>query len=149
MGKIKKIVIIVFVLVLLYFVSVYFDGAITTQKELQNLSEEELKTLSVDWNYKDLLRNIDDYDGKIIYVEGWVGNSQPEYDSITLCITEFCDDQMFVLTEQNYLKDDRVSGYLKVFGLEVAEDKTNPFGGIIKGTAKPSTGAIKLTCTNC
>jgi hypothetical protein len=154
-GKAKKIGIIVILVIVMIYLLAVFDGYSKTQgierTELENMSFQALDKISEDWTYKNLMRNIDDYEGKIIFVQGRVSTSQPDIKSITLCVNStsvFCDDSIFIYTPQNYLVDDRIEGYVEVLGF--AQTQSKEFLGVEMGQETlPSTDAIKIKCTNC
>ena len=155
MGNTKLIFLLVIsIAITFYGISLILDEGTVQgidRTELENMSEEELIDLEKDWTYKDLMRNIDDYDGEIIYVEGMVVNSEPDMKSITLgvnCEIWLCNNLMFIHTEQNYLLHDEIRAYVEVLGLVQTQSKE--FLGVEMGNETlPSTRAIQIFCTNC
>ena len=121
------------------------------------LTVQELKEQAVSWNYKDILRNEEDYKGKIIFVtgsiskieksdanEGWVllsvyTTKANEYSSFWI------DDLMYIWYDGNrLLYEDIIEVYLHLD--EVLERESMFDGSPIYypiGTAK------HVTCTNC
>ncbi len=114
---------------------------IIIKADLVNTSVNTLSKIDVDWTYKDLMRNIDDYKMKIIFVEGRIFNSQPDMNNVAMCMNETntnCD-VIFIWTKTNYLVDDYVKGY--VSPLLLSEN--------VKGDFLPYTVAVNMKCTNC
>jgi len=66
----------------LYFI--FTDGFLKSNS-YGDLSEPELMDIALDWNYRDLERNLDNNNGRIIYVYGIITNTQPDMGIITLC----------------------------------------------------------------
>jgi hypothetical protein len=153
-GKLKKVGIGIAVSLFLVFVVIPFFGmsvpAIEDRQALDQIlqmSDQELNTMAVDWNYRDLLRNTDDYTGKIIFVDGRVGSVDRDRDALWLCTSTnnpmFSDytcryNDFFVKLNgiDSWIEEDMLQGYVEVTGefenysyLEVKE--------------------IKLTCSNC
>ena len=133
-------------------------------KSFSQMSDFELNQIKMDWQYRDLLRNIDDYSEKIIFVDGVVNNYaefdayivQRDVDSINLCINMgpyICDEFMFVRVNgiDTWLEDDRLSGYVKVRDLgEVFHDNRMTGEKMVpSGDYVPQVIEIKLTCSNC
>lgn len=69
-------------------------------KNYENMSYSELSLIAVEYDYKSLLKNFDDYTGKIIFVEGEVINLQRDLIKLS--------DGTIVSSERGqYLKDNR------------------------------------------
>ena len=66
----------------------------------ENMSYSELSLISVEHDYKSLLRNIDSYSGKIIFVEGEVVNLQRDFIKLS-------DGTIVEGEKGQYLKDNR------------------------------------------
>ena len=176
MGKMLKIGIVIMVIgaLLLFFVYGSNEGGKMIEREeeelrkiiereeeeLRKMSDRKLMSLSVDWNYKDMLRNIDDYSEELIFVEGVVKNTQKDYDVLTLyvnCDTEpevICYNSERIFVDVNglttWLEDDQLSGFVKVTELAKVgkfSDTTGEF--ISSGDYIPRADEIKLTCSNC
>ena len=180
MGKLKKISIaFVGLIVLFYIVNLVTSGEIERviptstvandkstsltndqpkEKSYMMMSDFELNQIKMDWQYRDLLRNIDDYSGKIIFVEGVVTNVQRDIGLLNLCVdgatVSFnCDEFMFVVANGNktWLEEDNLAGYVEVYDLgEVFY--SNMFTGeeqVGSGDYVPRVKEIKLTCSNC
>ena len=168
MGKVKKIIIGIVILSILIFVALVIEmesrpGVIELRKLdlLYEMSDSELSSIQVGWNYKDLLRNSQDYSEKVIFVEGVVKNTQREYNTITLyvnCDTEpevicYNSERMFVQLkwdDKSWLEDDQLRGFVKVSDPSETgffSDTTGEFIG--SGDYIPSVREIRLTCSNC
>jgi hypothetical protein len=153
-GKLKKVGIGIAVSLVLVFVVIPFFGmsvpAIEDRQALKQflqMSDQELNTMAVDWNYRDLLRNTDDYTGKIIFVDGRVGSVDRGSDALWLCTStnnpmfsdytcQYNDFYVKLNGIDSWIEEDMLQGYVEVTGefenyayLEVKE--------------------IKLTCSNC
>ena len=124
--------------------------------KLENMSFESLEKISQDWTYKDILRNIDNYKGKIIFVEGKVTGVQRDIGMLNLCVKPLkysCNDFMFVEVNgiDTWLEDDKLSGYAEVQRLGEVFHKNIFTGGEQVGSGEyvPHIKEIKLTCSNC
>ena len=168
MGKKKTIgiTIIVTISILLFFVIAISFGKemIEIEEEkLRNMSTVELMSLSVDWTYTDMLRNIDDYSEELIFVEGVVKNTQRDDEgswSLTLyvrCDTEpevicYNSERIFVNVNgiTTWLEDDQLSGFVRVDKLSETGHHSDTTGEFIgSGDYIPSADEIRLTCSNC
>ena len=167
MGKLKKVGIGIVILPILIFAAWFMvmdssPGVIELRKLdlMYEMSDSELSSMAVDWNYKDMLRNIDNYSNELIFVEGVVKNTQRDYDMLTLhvnCETEpevICYDSEWLFVDVNgittWLEDDQLSGFVKVTGLSETgsfSDTTGEF--IADGDYIPRADEIRLTCSNC
>ena len=154
MGKLKKVGIGIAVSLFLVFVVIPFFGmsvpAIEDRQALKQflqMSDQELHTMAVDWNYKDLLRNTDDYTGKIIFVDGKVGFIDRDRGELQLCTSTnnpmFSDytcrnNDFFVKLNgiDSWIEEDMLQGYVEVTG----EFENNSYLKVKE---------IKLTCSNC
>jgi hypothetical protein len=174
-SKKKKIGIIFGVLILLFFIgfSIPSDTNMPTSgsnptitneqpkvKSYSQMNEKELELKKIDWKYKDLLRNIDEYSGKIIFVEGKVTNIQRDIDSINLCTNGYrdygvftCEEFMFVNVNgiTTWLEDDQLSGFVEVKRLSETGSNNVFTGGewIGNGEYVPKVNEVRLTCSNC
>lgn len=162
MGKLKKIgigigVSLFFIFLIVPLVTITMPTIVKQQEvdQIAQISDQELRAMAVDWNYRDLLRNTDGYTDKIIFVDGTVSNIQRDNNSLTLCIdkdTFSCDNMMFVgVNENKWLEDDQLSGFVEV--VELRERGTsNVFTGgewVGSGEYIPRVNEIRLTCSNC
>ena len=123
--------------------------------QFTQMSDQELRAMAVDWNYRDLLRNFDNYENHIIFVDGTVAKIQRDLNSLTLCIemgTFSCDEHMFVhLNENKWLEDDELSGFVKVEKLSETGSANMFTGGewVGSGDYVPRVNEIRLICDNC
>jgi hypothetical protein len=114
-----------------------------------DMSNSELNQIKTDWQYRDLLRNIDDYAGKIIFVEGLVIFVNHDRDVIELCTSRMsipaagnpfscaADDFTVELNGiDNWVYRDILQGYVEITG------ELDWQGQIL-------VKEIKLTCSNC
>ena len=122
------------------------------------MNEQELELIKIDWQYRDLLRNIDDYSGKIIFVEGKVTRIYRDIGSINLCTDATpgafsCDEFMFVNVNgiTTWLEDDQLSGFVEVKRLSETGSNNMFTGGewVGSGNYVPKVNEINLRCTNC
>ena len=106
------------------------------------MNDQELNTIAVDWNYRDLLRNTDDYTGKIIFVEGkvsFVARDSAREGELRLCMTSNCHDESFIVKSNgidSWIEEDMLQGYVEVTGK-------------FWNNSVPKVKEIKLTCSNC
>jgi hypothetical protein len=129
-------------------------------KSFSQMNDSELEKISIDWNYRDVLRNVDDYSGKIIFVDGKVTNIQRDVGSINLCTSGYtsysvftCDEFMFVNVNgvTTWLEDDKLSGFVEVKRLsETGSNNVFTKGEWVgSGEYVPTVNEIRLTCSNC
>ena len=174
MGKAKKIGLGIGISVLIFFALViivslpniddskkrYIQSVESEIVKFENMSFESLEKISQDWTFKDILRNIDNYKGKIIFVEGTVTNVQRDVNSLNLCTygtTSYsvfsCEEFMFVRVNgiDTWLEDDKLSGFVEVRKLTERGTVSVLTGGewVGSGDYVPSSKEIKLTCSNC
>jgi predicted nucleic acid-binding Zn-ribbon protein len=174
-SKKKKLGIGVGVLILLFFIGLSIPSDTDTptsktnptatneqpkEKSYNQMSDIELANIQVDWEYRDLLRNIDDYSGKIIFVDGKVTNVQRDLNSINLCTHSTtvysvfsCEEFMFVSVNgiNTWLEDDQLTGFVKVEQLKETGTKNALTKGewVGSGNFVPEVVEITLTCSNC
>ena len=124
MGKLKKVGIGFGIVILSFFVLAAIGGSVPDSEypseiDYDKMSNSQLSAMAVDWDYRDLMRNFDNYENQIIFVDGTVTKTQRDMGSLTLCIdmgTFSCDEHMFVnVNDSNWLDDEN----------EVIEQKTN------------------------
>ena len=129
----------------------------STSKSFDDMSYSELSLIAVQYDYKDLLRNIDNYSGKIIFVEGKVQGVQRDSGVMNLCVDKrgYCSISDFMFVNVNgintWLVDDKLSGYVKVNKLTEVHYNNMFTGGKTVGSGDyvPDVKEIKLTCSNC
>ena len=123
-----------------------------------DMSDSELSLIAAQYNYKGLLRNIDNHVGKIIFVEGTVEGVQRDMGMLNLCVDKkgYCsmsDDFMFVEVNgiNTWLEDDELSGYVEVKRLGEVYYNNMFTGGKTVGSGDyvPHVKEIKLRCSNC
>jgi hypothetical protein len=167
MGKLKKIGIAFFSIMILLIafseITDYFESESTGIEKFKAKSHEEmnyseLSLIAVQYDYKDLMRNIDDYSGKIIFVEGEVDNIQYDIGMLNFCVDKkgYCslsDDFIFVKVNgiDNWLEDDKLSGYVEVVDLGKVYSSNMFTGGemVESGDYAPRVKEMQLRCSNC
>ena len=118
-----------------------------------SLSETELKQMTVDWNYNDILRNIKDYKGKIIRIEG------PIHRTETISADKF---EFLVLTNPHQFPTPDKHNYIMVehIGARFLNDDRIEVWGTVKRVSElptlfgaeqlmPVITAIKINCLKC
>ena len=127
-------------------------------KSHEDMNSSELSLIAVQYDYKDLLRNIDDYSGKIIFVEGVVTNVQRDIGLLNLCVdgatvSFYCDEFMFVVAngDKTWLEEDNLAGYVEVIDLGEVFHSGVLTGGewVGSGDYVPRVNEIRLICDNC
>tara|TARA_B110000014_G_C19680969_1_gene357185 strand:- start:49 stop:573 length:525 start_codon:yes stop_codon:yes gene_type:complete len=173
-GKKKKIgIVIITVIIILFSFTLLLEHAKNEVEKMEeyreeiktewlsNFTFEEAESIAIDWNYKDMLRNIDNYSNELIFVEGVVKSTQRDSDVLTLYVN--CDTEPKVICHNNdrifvhvhgitntWLVDDHLSGFVKVTRLsEVGKFSDTTGEWIGSGNYIPRTDEIKLTCSNC
>ncbi len=115
-----------------------------------SMSDTDLAAASIDWNYYDLLKNIDELEGKIIHFTGTVNvASKNGVFGINVGESSIREDVIFVeYDEEQFVKRDIVEGFGYVKGIRNLE-RTNTVGGADILEQVPNIEAIKVSCTNC
>jgi len=129
------------------------NTAIEEEQELRFRSIEELEKLSVSWEYDDILRNIEYYEGKIIHIEGSIITTEyvsgdryallvgidckPRPDNLD------CNDMVIGYNGKKLLKDDKIEAWIIVD--KIAEVKTDSG----EYELMPVVEAIKVNCLTC
>ena len=115
-----------------------------------SMSDTDLAAASIDWNYYDLLKNIDELEGKIIHFTGTVNvASKNAVFGINVGESSIKEDVIFVeYDEEQFVKRDIVEGYGYVKGIRNIE-RTNSVGGADILEQAPNIQAIKVSCTSC
>ena len=122
MGKLKKVGIGIVILPILIFAVwlLVMDSSpgvieIRDRMSMYEMSDSELSSTAVGWNYKDMLRNNDDYSKELIFVEGVVKNTQRDQnnpDKVTmLTLYVNCDTEPEVICHNG----ERIFVYLNEF----------------------------------
>ncbi len=115
-----------------------------------SMSDSELATAAIDWNYYDLLKNIDELEGKIIHFTGTINvASENGVFGINVGQSSIREDVIFVeYDKEEFVKRDMVEGYGYVKGIRNIE-RTNTVGGADILEQVPNIEAIKVSCTSC
>ena len=115
-----------------------------------SMSDTDLAAASIDWNYYDLLKNIDELEGKIIHFTGTVNvASNNGVFGINVGESSIREDVIFVeYNKEEFVKRDVVEGFGYVKGIRNLE-RTNTVGGADILEQVPNIEAIKVSCTNC
>jgi|LWDU01.1.fsa_nt_gi hypothetical protein len=152
MGKVVNIVLVIIMVGGAYFMLSSGD-LIYFGTEYDDMSASELSDIAIDWNYRDLQRNYDENNGKVIFVQGVISNVQSNQNTVTICeksdTSKFSCNVMFVRTDSNWLVDDKISGFVEITGIREVANPVDPTGIIGKGTYYPSVNDIRLFCTTC
>ncbi len=115
-----------------------------------SMSDSELESASIDWNYYDLLKNIDELEGKIIHFTGTVNvASKNGVFGINVGESSIREDVIFVeYNKEEFVKRDVVEGFGYVKGIRNIE-RANSVGGADILEQVPNIQAIKVSCTSC
>ncbi len=149
MAKSKSIGIGVGV-VILGLIVVYASSQTSDLKVNDSMSDGELAAASIEWNYYDLLKNIDELEGKIIHFTGTVNvASENGVFGINVGESSIRKDVIFVeYDEEQFVKRDVVEGFGYVKGIRNME-RANSVGGADILEQVPNIQAIKVSCTGC
>ncbi len=115
-----------------------------------SMSDSELAAASIDWNYYDLLKNIDELEGKVIHFTGTVNvASKNGVFGINVGESSIKEDVIFMeYDKEEFAKRDMVEGFGYVKGIRNIE-RTNSVGGADILEQVPNIQAIKVSCTSC
>ncbi len=115
-----------------------------------SMSDSELAAASIDWNYYDLLKNIDELEGKVIHFTGTVNvASKNGVFGINVGASSIKEDVIFMeYDKEEFAKRDMVEGFGYVKGIRNIE-RTNSVGGADILEQVPNIQAIKVSCTSC
>ena len=160
MGKLKKVGIGFGIVILSFFVLAAIGGSVPDSEypseiDYDKMSNSQLSAMAVDWDYRDLMRNFDNYENQIIFVDSTVTNIQRSMNSVNLCMdmgTFSCDDLMFLRVNENkWLEDDELSGFVEVIELRETGNSNMFTGGEWVGSGEyvPDVKEIMLSCSNC
>ncbi len=135
---------------ILGLIIVYASSQTVDLKVNDSMSDSELAAASIDWNYYDLLKNIDELEGKIIHFTGTVNvASENGVFGINVGQSSIREDVIFVeYDKEEFVKRDMVEGYGYVKGIRNIE-RTNIVGGTDILEQVPNIEAIKVSCTSC
>jgi len=125
------------------------NTAIEEEQELRYRSIQELDELSVSWEYKDVLRNIEKYKGKIIRFDGEIFRAETlGEDHYVLTVWGDLElEERFIVeyTGSRLLDGDTIRVYgepvqVVELGSMLAPDWKTPYAHV---------KAVRLICTNC
>jgi len=135
---------------ILGLIIVYASSQTVDLKVNDLFSDSELTAASIDWNYYDLLKNIDELEGKIIHFTGTVNvASENGVFGINVGQSSIREDVIFVEYDtEEFVKRDMVEGFGYVKGIRNIE-RTNTVGGADILEQVPNIEAIKVSCTSC
>lgn len=111
------------------------------------LEEEEIQSMLVEWNYRDILRNSEYYDSKAIKVSGIIVeimNSGNYVFAVNGNDLQYYDENFFLIvhSDQKWLVGDE----LEIIGaVSIVEDLSNLYFGELV----PALVPLKTTCLNC
>ena len=116
----------------------------------ESMSDTDLAAAAMDWNYHDLLKNIDELEGKIIHFTGTINvASNNGVFGINVGESSIREDVIFVeYNKEEFVKRDVVEGFGYVKGIRNLQ-RTNSVGGADILEQVPNIEAIKVSCTNC
>jgi len=136
--------------VILGLIVVYASSQTNDLKVNDSMSDGELAAASIEWNYYDLLKNIDELEGKIIHFTGTVNvASENGVFGINVGESSIRKDVIFVeYDEEQFVKRDVVEGFGYVKGIRNIE-RANSVGGADILEQVPNIQAIKVSCTSC
>lgn len=115
-----------------------------------SMSDSELASAAIDWNYYDLLKNIDELEGKVIHFTGTVNvASKKGVFGINVGESSIKEDVIFVeYDKEEFVKRNIVEGFGYVKGIRNIE-RANSVGGADILEQVPNIQAIKVSCTSC
>jgi len=115
-----------------------------------SMSDSELESAAIDWNYYDLLKNIDELEGQVIHFKGTVNVASVKgVFGINVRESSIREDVIFVeYQKERFVKLDIVEGFGYVKGIRILERANSVGGGDIMEQV-PNIQAIKVTCTSC
>ncbi len=115
-----------------------------------SMSDSDLAAAVIDWNYYDLLKNIDEQKGKIIHFTGIVNvESKNGVFGINVGESSIRPDVIFVeYDKEEFAKRDIVEGFGYVRGIRNLE-RANTDGSIDILEQVPNIEAIRISCTSC
>jgi len=136
--------------VILGLIVVYASSQTNDLKVNDSMSDGELAATSIEWNYYDLLKNIDELEGKIIHFTGTVNVASVNgVFGINVGESSIRKDVIFVeYDEEQFVKRDVVEGFGYVKGIRNIE-RANSVGGADILEQVPNIQAIKVSCTGC
>jgi len=150
LAKKKSIGIGVGIAILGLIIVFAFTQTVDLEKSNDSISDSDLAAASIDWNYYDLLKNIDELEGQIIHFTGTINVASTNgVFGINVGQSSIREDVIFVeYDEEQFVKRDMVDGYGYVKGVRNIE-RTNTVGGADILEQVPNIEAIKVSCTSC
>ena len=128
----------------------YASSQVGDVKVEYSVLESELASSAIDWNYYDLLKNIDDLEGQVIHFTGTVNvASKNGVFGINVGESSINQDVIFIEYDKDeFVKRDVVDGYGSVKGIRNLE-KVNSVGGSDILEQVPNIEGILISCTSC
>jgi len=154
LGKASKIgfIIAVVVGVIIFLAGAAYYLQQTDLAGLQSLSDEEIKSMTVSWDYKDILRNPQKYEGKIIHFTAEVWKVQQKFgdnywlevqtDETCRPVAWDCGNFVIDYTGSRILKNDIVEVYAQV-------DYVNNYTILGSVIPVPYVTEVRLGCVSC
>jgi hypothetical protein len=118
----------------------------SVREHISQLEEEEIQSMLVEWNYRDILRNPEYYDNKPIKVSGTITETFDGHYDFTVDGNDlqYYDENFFYIihSNQKWLIGDEI----EIIGaVSILEDSSNlRFGELV-----PVLVPLKTTCLNC
>jgi len=144
------VIVVIGVIFLLGGIGYYFSQS--ELADLQSLSDEEIKSMTVSWDYKDILRNPQKYEGKIIHFKAEVWKVQQKFgdnyglevqtDETCRPVAWDCGNFVVDYTGSRILKNDIVEVNAQVDYV----DNYTILGSVIP---VPYVTAVRLGCVSC
>ena len=150
MAKTKSIGIGVGIAILGLIIVFAYAQTVDLEKSNDSISDSDLAAASIDWNYYDLLKNIDELEGRIIHFTGTVNVASTNgVFGINVGESSINEDVIFVeYNKEQFVKRDVIEGFGYVKGIRNLE-RTNTSGGTDVLERVPNIEAIKVSCTSC
>lgn len=129
---------------------VYVYAQTSLEESNNSISNTDIAESAIEWNYYDLLKNIDDFEGKIIHFKGTVNiASKNAVFGINVGESSIQEDVIFIeYSKVQFVKRDVVEGFGYVKGIRNIE-RTNAVGGSDILEQVPNLEAIQVYCTSC
>lgn len=137
-------------IVIIGLIIAYTTSQVDDIEDDNAILERELAASTIDWNYYDLLKNIDELEGQVIHFTGNVNvGSKNGVFGINVADSSFKEDVVFVeYNKEQFVKHDVVEGYGYVKGVRNLE-KTNALGGADILEIVPNIEGIIVSCVSC
>jgi len=150
LAKTKSIGIGVGIAILGLIIVFAYTQTVDLEKSNDSISDSDLAAASIDWNYYDLLKNIDELEGQIIHFTGTINVASTNgVFGINVGESSINEDVIFVeYNKEQFVKRDVIEGFGYVKGIRNLE-RTNTSGGTDVLERVPNIEAIKVSCTSC